>query len=694
MRDLLADYRKKRDFGATPEPNPATPVARNDDVFVVHRHEARQLHYDLRLEHEGVLKSWAVPRGFSYAPSEKRLAARTEDHPLEYEHFHGRIPKGQYGAGKMTIWDRGTYELVKIPTWEQALAKGELKLILRGKRLRGEWHLVRTKQTKNSWLLFKSSDRFSGPDRDSVLGIDLDPASKNDIVLPIAPMQPGGDRDLFRDPRWLFEMEFQGRRSLLQKAFDAVLLPEIEQVPAPIAAAMLRLRGDVALLDGMLVATDANGRPNRQALDSALLARQFDRITYYAFDLLQWEDYDLRSLPLVDRKAGLRAVLSDHKAVLFVDHVLGDGPALLQVIADAGLPGAIAKLATATYQSCPSNDWLRLPVSTLPISTPVASTLAASPDATNPASGRTKPKPPATSQPQRFQPSNLGKVYWPAEGFTKGDLLWYYQQIADVLLPYLQNRPVHFNRFPDGIDGKSFYQREVKEGTPAWVGSSDVPHDGAMVPHHVLNDRDSLLYAINLGSIDLHPWLSSVGSLLEPDYAVLDLDPKDAPWRDVIRIARSAGKLLRGIGLRPLLKTSGKSGMHIFVPLQRGYSYEHSKMFMEAVARVLMRELAEIATVERLPQNRDGKVYLDFLQNRKSQTIVPPYSARPVRGASVSAPLLWDELEDSDLTPRRFTLQTMPQRIAERGDLFHKALTDKQDLMPAIAALEEVLKNR
>ena len=166
MRDLLADYRKKRDFGATPEPDPAAPIARD---------------YDLRLEHEGVLKSWAVPRGFSYAPAEKRLAVRTEDHPIEYEHFHGRIPKGQYGAGTMTIWDRGTYELVKIPTWEEALKKGELKIMLYGKRLRGEWHLVRTKQAKNSWLLFKSKDRFSGPDRDSLLGVDLDDAKLHDL---------------------------------------------------------------------------------------------------------------------------------------------------------------------------------------------------------------------------------------------------------------------------------------------------------------------------------------------------------------------------------------------------------------------------------------------------------------------------------------------------------------------------------
>lgn len=675
MRDLLAEYRKKRDFGSTPEPDPKAPVARNDDVFVIHRHEARQLHYDLRLEHEGVLKSWAVPRGFSYAPGEKRLAVRTEDHPIEYEHFHGRIPKGQYGAGTMTIWDRGTYELVKIPTWEEALDKGELKIILHGKRLRGEWHLVRTKQAKNSWLLFKSKDRFSGPDRDSMLGVELDDAPLQDVPLPLEPMTHGGERATFRDPGWLFEMQFAGRRAMAQKAFDEVTLDGFDEVPAPIREGLTRMRTDVALLDGVVVVPDAHGRPDHGALEKAIATGAHEQLQFYAFDLLQWEDYDLRGLPLVDRKAGLRAVLTEHPGLLFVDHVTGDGPSLLRVITDAGLPGAIAKRADSRYVSGASEDWLRVPAGS-----------EEAPDAA-------APKPALAAAATRFKPTNLGKVYWPAEGFTKGDLLAYYHAVADVILPHLQNRPVHFNRFPDGIDGKSFYQREVKEGTPSWVGTVDVPHDDEIVPHHVINDRDTLLYAANLGSIDLHPWLSSVGSFYEPDYAVLDLDPKEAPWRDVIRIARAAGKLLRGIGLRPLLKTSGKTGMHIFVPLQRGYTYDHSKMFLEAVARVLVRELGDIATVERMPQNREGKVYLDFLQNRKSQTIVPPYSARPVRGGTVSAPLAWDELEDHDLTPQRFTLHTMPDRVAERGDLFAKALTDRQDLMPAIAALEDVLKN-
>lgn len=676
MADPLHEYRQKRDFAATPEPAPTPPAPRRNDVFVVHRHEARQLHYDLRLEHDGVLKSWAVPRGFSFDPADKRLAVRTEDHPLAYEHFHGRIPKGQYGAGTMTIWDRGTYALVKIPDWEEAMRRGELKVVLQGRRLRGEWHLVRTQQAKNSWLLFKSKDRYAGHGRDSALGIELDAAPTADVPLDTPPMRWAGEGAAFRDPGWLFEMEFPGLRCRVRKHGDEVhgTLP----LPQAIADDVRELACDRAVVDGVLVALDASGRPEAAAAARALQHGGDDGLAFYTFDLLQWEDYDLRGLPLLDRKAALRTLVTTPGRVLFVDHVTGDGEALLRALRDAGLGAAIGKRADSVYAPGPQAAWRRVTVG--------EAVAAPAPPA---GTGGVAARGPAA----RFRASNLGKVYWPAEGFTKGDLIGYYQAVADVLLPHLRDRPVHLNRFPDGIDGKSFYQREVKAGTPSWVRTAPIAHDGQVVPHHVIDDRETLLHVVNLGSIDLHPWLSRTTSLDNPDWAVLDLDPKTAPFAHVVRIARAAGRLLRGIGLRPLLKTSGKHGMHVFVPLRPGYSYEHSRMFTEAVARVLVRELPDIATVERLPDQRDGKVYLDFLQNRRSQTIVPPYAVRPVRGASVSAPLAWDELEDGDLSPRRFTMQTMPARVAAHGDLFRKALEDRQDLLPAIAALEIALRS-
>ncbi|MBP8299132.1 MAG: non-homologous end-joining DNA ligase [Planctomycetes bacterium] len=677
MRDPLSDYREKRDFRATPEPAPQPVRARDSRVFVIHRHEARNLHYDLRLEHEGVLRSWAVPKGFSYDPADKRLAVRTEDHPIEYEHFHGRIPKGQYGAGTMTIWDRGHYELVKIPDWEEAIERGEIKLQLYGRRLRGEWHLVRTTQSKNSWLLFKSRDLYSGPSRDSALGIELEQAAAAPLPKDLVPMQCGATRSVFTDPNWLFEMEFAGLRCFAEKAGPRAFFRGVDSAPTVLREALALLRCEQAVLDGVLVALDDQARPDREVLARALAAGDGARITYYAFDLLQWEDYDLRGLSLFDRKAALRTLVPESARLFYADHIAGSGPALLAAIAEAGFPGAIGKRGASTYQNGASPDWQRIPI-------------GGHADVHEPAVAPQT----ARTAPLRVKATNLAKVYWPAEGHTKGDLLAYYQSISEVMLPYLRDRPVHLNRFPDGIDGKSFYQREAKDGTPDWVRTVPIEHDGAPVPHYVIDDLEMLLHAINLGSIDLHPWLSRVGSLDSPDWAVLDLDPKAAPFADVLRIARAAGRLLRGIGLRPLLKTSGKSGLHVFVPLQPGYSYDHARMFTEAVARVLVRELPDIATVERLPDQRDGKVYLDFLQNRRSQTIVPPYSVRPVRGASVSTPLQWDELEDSELSPRQFTIHTVPERTRQVGDLFRKALDDRQDLLPAIAALEEVLRGK
>ncbi|HEX6882854.1 MAG TPA: DNA ligase, partial [Planctomycetota bacterium] len=202
----------------------------------------------------------------------------------------------------------------------------------------------------------------------------------------------------------------------------------------------------------------------------------------------------------------------------------------------------------------------------------------------------------------------------------------------------------------------------------------------------VCDDRDTLLYLVNLGSIDLHPWMSRVGSLDSPDWCVIDLDPKEAPFADVVRIAREVGRLLRGIGLSPALKTSGSSGLHVFVGLAPGYTYAQSEMFAETVARLVARELPEIATVERSVAERGGKVYVDFGQNRKGQTVVPPYVVRPVRGATVSTPLAWDELE-GDLAMAHFTLQNVPERLERIGDLFRPVLSAPQDLAQAAAAL-------
>jgi bifunctional non-homologous end joining protein LigD len=688
----LDDYKKKRDFGSTPEPPPTPKGPRGDEpVFVVHRHAASRLHYDLRIEMEGVLRSWAVPKGFSYDPKEKRLAVRTEDHPLSYEDFHGIIPAGQYGAGSMTIWDRGHYETLHDDT-PAAVRDGELKLRLFGRRLRGEWHMVRTsgrsgeeERGQQTWLLFKSKDRYAGPARDSALGIDLAGAPQRALPGRVRAMEASAPTDAtrpFSDPDWLFEMLFAGKRAFAEVRPGVVRLRGLRKTPEEIERALGRLHATEALLDGVLVALDEAQRPSAERLAARLAGRTDDPLSYYAFDLLHYDGFDLRSLPLIDRKTALRAVLPDSTPLLYVDHVAGDGLRLCEAVAAAGLPGVVAKRAQAPYTSSASSGgsdrWRTIPVEAASTESSVAEALASSNE----------------TVASRVRTTNPAKVYWPREGYTKGDLIEWYARVADFLLPHLRDRPVHMNRFPDGIEGKSFYQRQAKEDLPDWVETVEIANEnkGEVVRQMVCNDHDTLLWLANQGSIDLHPWLSRTAHLDQPDFAVLDLDAKESPFGDVVRIARVAGRLLHGIGLTACLKTSGKTGMHIFVPLIEGYTYDHARMFCEALGRAVCRELPDIATIERIPSARGGRVYVDFLQNRRSQTIVPPYSARPVPGGQVSMPVHWDEL-DADLTPARFTIRTGFERLEHHGDLFRPVLTEGQDLLPAIEKLDEALRN-
>ena len=678
----LDDYGKKRDFRRTPEPPGELIDGRPArSVFVVHKHDARALHWDLRIEVDGVLWSFAVPKGFSYNPKDKHLAVRTEDHPIEYEEFHGVIPKGQYGAGAMTIWDRGTFEWTVEPDPHKAVAKGEIKIILYGRKLRGEWHLVKTAREPNHWLLFKSKDRFSGPDRDSALGVDLADAVVAPFPGDVALMTPAPEpRAPFSDPDWVFEMRFAGRRALLERRGERVDLRGPDATPEGVVADVQALRCDDALLDGVLLALDERGRPDRATLDDALAGRSDSSIVYYAFDLLQFDEFDLRPMPLVDRKGALRAIVPELDHLLFVDHVAGNGESLADAIKTAGLPGMIAKRAGSTYVAGASDDWLEVPIEDRH-------------DELSRDGSAAKSHAPAAPASSRVKLTNLSKVYWPAEGYTKGDLLHYYEQVSELLLPYLKDRPVHMNRFPDGIEGKAFYQRHATETTPKWVRRVRIHSDSKDEEQDYIlcDDVDTLLCMINLGSIDLHPWMSRHHDFEHPDYAVLDLDPKVAPFSHVIELARIAGRILHDLGLRPCLKTSGKTGLHIFLPLlPNTYTYEHVRMFLEGVARAIVRERPDICTVERVVGNREGKVYLDFLQNGKGQTVVPPYVARPTRGACVSTPLRWDELTD-DLTPHRFNIQTVPRRLDDTGDLFAGVLDDPQDLMPAIERLADLI---
>jgi bifunctional non-homologous end joining protein LigD len=676
--DQLAEYRRKRDFSRTPEPAAAPVEAGVADRlrFVIHRHEARNLHYDLRLELHGVLLSWAVPRGFSWNPKDKHLAVRTEDHPIEYLRFDGVIPKGEYGAGTMAIFDEGTYREV-AGGCAAGLEAGKLELLLDGARLRGEWHMVKTRGERD-WLLFKHRDRYAREDGQAPFPLELGSRPRSQPPARPAAMRAAAPEPPSTSPDWLYELDFAGRRALAVVDGDDVRFHAADGAPLPVALPAIArdlatVRARRAVLDGVLVAAGDDDRPDAALLARRLAAEEAGDVVLYAFDLLHFDDWDLRDLPLRDRKAALASILRPGPRVHYVDHVVQRGDELLAVVEGGGLPGVVAKRADAPYRAGPSDAWGRI--------------AAARRRGKAAGSLRDSLEAGAARRLSRVKLTNRDKVYWPKEGITKGQLLDYYDLVADALLPYLRDRPCHMLRFPDGIEGKSFYQKNVTGRIPDWVPTQLVKVEGGEeVRYVVCNDRDTLLHLVNLGSIDLHPWLSRCDAPDLPDLAVIDLDPSGSDFSKVVRVAQTVGKILRGAGLRPCVKTSGATGLHVYVPLAREYGYEQARMFCELVARLAVREHREIATVERTPARRGDKVYVDFLQNRREQTLVPPYVVRPVPGATVSTPLDWDEVR-SGLHPSRFDLFGVPDRLAARGDLFRGVLDDPQRLEAAIEEL-------
>jgi bifunctional non-homologous end joining protein LigD len=300
--------------------------------------------------------------------------------------------------------------------------------------------------------------------------------------------------------------------------------------------------------------------------------------------------------------------------------------------------------------------------------------------------------PPKAPIEKKIAFSNLNKVFWPAEKYTKGDLIEYYRAVSKWLLPYLINRPVVLTRYPDGIDGKSFYQKDAPVFAPEWIRTTPVWSEDTQreIKFFVCDDEESLLYLANMGSIPIHIWASRCGTLELPDWCVIDLDPKDAPFSDVIRCAQVLHRVCDSVGLPNYVKTTGKTGLHIMLPLGRQCTYEQSRMLGELLARVVLKECADVATITRHVTKRGDKVYLDYLQNRHGQTIVAPYSVRPLPGATVSMPLVWDDVNAS-LDPKNFTIRNAIERLERMGnDPVRPVIDEKPNLARVLENLAEL----
>jgi bifunctional non-homologous end joining protein LigD len=288
--------------------------------------------------------------------------------------------------------------------------------------------------------------------------------------------------------------------------------------------------------------------------------------------------------------------------------------------------------------------------------------------------------------------THLDKIYWPDEQLTKGDLISYYNAVYKYIIPYLHNRPQSMKRTPNGIAGQSFFQKDVKEIAPDWAKTVTLPADNneKEIEYLLCNDKDTLLYMANLGCIEINPWNSTIDHVDNPDYVVIDLDPSEKnSFEDVIHIANVIKGLTDKAGAASYCKTSGSTGLHIYIPLHAKYTYDESRLFAELIANLAAQQTPEIATVERPLSKRHDKLYIDFLQNKKGQTLAAPYSARPKPHAPVSMPLEWKEVKQG-LQITDFTIKNALQRIEQKGDLFKPVLGKGIDLEACLKKIEKL----
>lgn len=837
--DALSTYRAKRSADRTPEPSgtlgAGAGVGRGR--FIVHQHAATRLHFDLRLEMEGVLKSWAVPKGPSRDPADKRLAVHVEDHPIEYGDFEGIIPEGNYGAGAVIVWDRGVWVPLEDPV--AGMERGKLLFELRGYKLKGVWTLVKIKKGVKEWLLIKERDAYVSTNGDrfppgSVLsGLTVEElrdgvrrtadlvAHLKQLKAPrrvvraedVPPMLAETREAPFSRDGWLFEVKLDGYRMRIARENGKARLitrkgNDYTAAFPELARAVGALPYDGLVMDGELVILDDTGRPSFQRLQNrARVSRPPDirhaavqtPATVYVFDLLALEGFDLRPLPLVARKAILRRLLPEAGPLRFSEHFETDGEALYDQAVGMGLEGIVAKKADSPYTSGRTDQWLKVRADrtgdfvvvgyTAPKGSrggfgalhlgayrdgalvyigragsgfsakqlnEVAAQLArleqpnaafagpvpvereshwvkpelvaevrykeitddhllrqpvflrfrddkrpeecvvegaGSGERSEPAL-RGAPPPTAPSSPlPEVHFTNLAKVFWPAEGYTKGDLIEYYRAVSRWMLPYLADRPLVLTRFPDGINGKSFFQKDAPQYAQAFVRTVTIWSEDSQreLDYFVCDDEASLLYIANMAAILMHIWSSRVTSLETPDWCILDLDPKEAPFTDVVTVARAVKTLCDDIGLPTGIKTSGSTGLHVLIPLGRQCTYEQSRTLGGLLARVVAARLPEIATVTRQVHKRGGKVYLDYVQNGHGRLLVAPFSARPLPGAPVSTPLAWREVTGT-LDIRTFTIRSVPRRMQRlKRDPLREVLDEGPDLVAALARLQDRL---
>lgn len=956
----LDEYRRKRDFGKTPEPDAAPPAKAAAAVgtqpggrFVVQRHRATRLHYDFRLEIDGVLVSWAVPRGPTQDPTQKRMAMHVEDHPIEYLDFEGVIPKGEYGGGDVIVWDWGTWEAEPpepkagrpapgIVDPRAAIEAGELKFHLSGEKIKGRFTIVHTRprdgDSGEPWLLIKKNDADAVPGWDAeahpqsvktgrtndevkaardalwisqapaaIAEVDLTGAVEAPLPTFIEPMLATLGTHPFDSPDWLFEIKWDGYRVQAVVNDTSVRTftrngKSAEQYFPGLLSPVTWIGASSAVLDGEVVALDPNGAPVFELLQQKI-SRDPDvadvPLVYMAFDLLYLDGRLLLNVPLEDRKRLLRSVLREHGRVRFASHVEAEGRTFFEAARGRHLEGIVAKRRKSRYEpGRRSPDWLKIKarpeqelvvggyvpgegsardlgallvgvyegdslryvgrvgtgfdgkmrrylkarldalaraaspfdpapprtgdlrearfaepeivaraefaawtrdgtirqsafkgilegrdprtvVRERPMDVPDADD-SASPEPAEKGSARKNrastngpsmsdasggdPMPPARSKglgtpkpeaaaktgssakparagaaartsttdstptkPQaategeldalaklgkegvwhvggrELKLTNLDKVLFPPSPYTpdeppisKRELVAYFGRIGPVMLPHLAERPLNLNRFPNGVGGPSFWQKDLPETAPSWLNRwreqwdagwhgdhPTGPEHREANTHLVADEVATLCWLGNQASFEIHAWTSRLDAPMRPTYALVDIDPGDkTTWDETVILARLFRTALGHLHVTGFPKVTGKRGIQIWIPIVTKYSFTETSAWVEGVSRAVGAMVPDLVSWEWSVAERRGRARLDYTQNASIKTLVAPYAVRPLAGAPVSAPITWDELDDPDLRPDRWTIRSILPRVAERGDLFAGALTEAQELPP------------
>ncbi len=821
----LDKYNEKRDFKKTAEPKGKVQRSKNKLIFVVQKHAASHLHYDFRIEIEGTLKSWAIPKGPSLDPDVKRLAILVEDHPYSYKDFEGTIPKGNYGAGNVIVWDNGTYIATENVDQKQnekilidSFNRGHLRLTLKGKKLKGDFSLVRLKgKEENAWLLIKKEDEFSTTkdilenDVSVISGITLEKQikesklSSNSINEPIqtdqiteinfvSPMLATPATKAFDNEDWIFEKKYDGYRIVTTKENKVELYSRNQQLYTKnfktIADDLKKIKHHV-ILDGEVVVEDKKGQSNFQMLQNYIKTGKGE-LKYYVFDILNLDNTDLKTLKLTERKELLKILLknSNLSRTFYSEHIFEKGIKLFEKSKKLKEEGIMAKNAKSTYQPGQrSADWIKIKnhheedtiiigitkskkernyfgalllgqykngvlqyigkcgsgfsedtlkelytlfklfitnESTIKEKISVKEEIIwikphfictvkftqwtndrrlrhpvfigirkdkklkeiireeyFNNESTIDHSSKTgDDNLQVQIGEQILNLTNLKKIYFPQNSITKGELIHYYSEVSELILPYLQNRPQSLNRFPNGINGSSFYQKDLDtQKVPSWLLTHKIfsESNNKEIDYLICNDKETLIYMINLGCIDINPWNSTIQDLDFPDWIVIDIDPDTLNFEEVVTTALTIRKVLDNLEVDSYCKTSGASGMHVYIPLGAKYNYETVKLFAQIIAREVQGLLPDTTTLERSIKNRNHKIYIDYLQNRKGQTIAAPYSVRPTKDATVSTPLEWSEV-NTKLKPTDFTIKNALQRFEKKGDIWKPVLDPGVDI--------------